>query len=122
MKTKVVVLVLFLVFFLSGIAKLTSLPFEVEAFERWGYPLWFMYLTGFIEIIGAAALLIPRVSAVASLVLAGLMVGAVATHLMHGEWLMLIVATAILVTALYRTCVGREQIRTLIGRSPKSPD
>ncbi|AOE50908.1 DoxX family protein [Kangiella sediminilitoris] len=117
MKSKVVVLILLVIFLVSGSAKLMGLNFELEAFTRWGYPIWFMYLVGFIEIAAVVLLLIPKVSSIGSLVMAGVMAGAIATHMMHHEWLMLIVALAILVLTLYRTYLGREKIQILIERS-----
>ena len=39
-------IILSIIFLLSGGAKLASLQFEILAFERWGYPLWFMYFIG----------------------------------------------------------------------------
>lgn len=77
-KTKLLTYLLALVFFLSGAAKLLGLEFEIQAFERWGYPLWFMYLSGVIEVAGAVGLLLPRVSAAVAVALALFMTGAVA--------------------------------------------
>ena len=62
-KTKLLTYLLALVFFLSGAAKLLGLEFEIQAFDRWGYPLWFMYLSGVVEVAGAIGLLLPRISA-----------------------------------------------------------
>ena len=114
MKIKMITDLLALIFFLSGGAKLLGLEFELEAFGRWGYPLWFMYLTGVIEVAGAVALMIPRLSSVAALGLSGVMVGAVATHLMHSEWMMLVIASVILLIAVWRACAGRIDIRRFI--------
>lgn len=102
---RVLCYLLALVFALSGGAKLLALPFETEAFARWGYPLEFMYLTGALELAGAVGLLLRRLSAFAALGLAMLMLGAVGTHLLHGEWLMAGVATGILLAAAW--CVWR---------------
>lgn len=99
-----------LIFLASGTAKLLGLPFELEAFARWGYPLWFMYLTGVLEVAGGIALLWPRFSALASLCLAGLMIGAVATHVMHAEWPMMMLAAGILALAAWRGWVGRADL------------
>jgi putative oxidoreductase len=106
--------ILALIFFASGGAKLLSLPFEVDAFLRWGYPREFMYFTGIVEIIGAFGLLILRLSSLSSLCLGGLMLGAIGTHLVHNEWLMLAVASFIAVAAFWRAWSGREEINQLI--------
>ena len=116
MKTRIAVYTLALVFAASGIAKLLSLPFEVEAFARWGYPPYFMYLTGVLEVAGAIGLLVRRVSALAALCLAGLMLGAIAPHLVHREWAMLVLASGIAALAAWRGWSGRGEIRSLPGR------
>ncbi|MFN2350286.1 MAG: DoxX family protein [Thioalkalivibrio sp.] len=108
--TRIVSWVLALIFLLSGGAKLVGLEFEIEAFTRWGYPLWFMYLAGALEVIGGIALLVPRVSALASAGLAAFMIGAVATHVVHTEWAMLVVALAIMLTAAWRAWAGTSDI------------
>ena len=46
MAVKMINYILALIFILSGGAKVAGLEFEIVAFERWGYPMWFMYLTG----------------------------------------------------------------------------
>lgn len=114
MKLSILPGVLAIIFLLSGGAKLASLPFEVEAFARWGYPLWFMYLTGVLELAGVIGLLLPRLSALAGACLAGLMVGAVLTHLVHAEWPMLIIAASIMLLAAWHGWRGRENIRQLL--------
>lgn len=116
MKTvKVVTYLLALIFLLSGGAKLAGLEFELRAFERWGYPLWFMYLTGILEVAGGIAILIPRISALVSACLAALMIGAVGTHLIHAEWPMMILATLILLTAAWRAMKGCDEIMALLS-------
>lgn len=114
MTVRVVSIVLAAIFMGSGGAKLASLPFEVEAFARWGYSPSFMYVTGALEVSGAAGLLIRRLSALASLCLAALMLGAVATHAIHAEWPMLLVAASIAAVAAWRGWVGRGDIRALL--------
>lgn len=111
-----ITLLLALIFISSGGAKLAGLEFEVQAFARWGYPPWFMYLTGALEVSGGIGLLIPRLSALAALCLACLMAGAVATHVIHSEWGMLIVASTIMLLAAWRGWSNRQEIRALIGR------
>ena len=53
----------------------------VAVFEAVGIGQWFRYVTGALEVTGAIALLVPRASGAAALVLAAVMVGAVASHL-----------------------------------------
>lgn len=111
---KVVTYVLALIFLLSGGAKLAGLEFELRAFERWGYPLWFMYMTGVLEVAGGIAILIPRISALASACLAALMIGAVGTHILNAEWPMMVLATLILLTAAWRAMKGCGEIKALL--------
>lgn len=116
MKTvKVVTYVLALIFLLSGSAKLAGLEFELRAFESWGYPLWFMYLTGALEVAGGIAVLVPRISALVSACLAALMIGAVGTHLVNFEWPMLVLATLILLAAAWRAMQGYSEIKALLA-------
>ncbi len=117
MNMRIATYILALIFFASGAAKLAALPFEVEAFARWGYPPAFMYLTGVIEVIAALGLLIPRLSALVSLCMAAFMLGAIGTHLMHAEWGMLVLATGIAALAAWRGWSGRCEIRRLLGRT-----
>lgn len=107
-------LLLALVFAASGLAKLAALDFEVQAFARWGYPLWFMFAIGAAELAGAVGLLLRRLSALASAALAALMLGAVGTHVLHAEWGMLALASAILSLAAWRAWQGRGEIRALL--------
>jgi uncharacterized membrane protein YphA (DoxX/SURF4 family) len=106
MSQRILTWLLALVFFASGGAKLAALEFETEAFARWGYPPWFMYLTGVLEVAGAIGLLLPRLATLAAACLAALMIGAVATHAMHAEWPMLGIASLILAACAWRAWRG----------------
>ena len=68
-------------FFFAGGSKLAGNPQMVQAFGTIGIGQWFRYLTGGLEIIGAAGLLFPVTTALAALMLAAIMIGAVLTHL-----------------------------------------
>lgn len=113
MNVRILTYMLALIFLASGGAKLLSLPFEEEAFLRWGYSSTFMYFTGVVEVIGALGLLITRLSSLSSLCLGALMLGAIGTHLIHSEWLMLAIASSIGFAALWRAWTGREEIHLL---------
>lgn len=116
MKLTAVSVLLALIFLASGGAKLASLQFELDAFARWGYPLWFMYATGAIEVAGGLALLWRPLSALAAAGLGAMMIGAVATHAVHAEWPMLVLASAILLLAFWRGWAGRADIAALWRR------
>jgi uncharacterized membrane protein YphA (DoxX/SURF4 family) len=68
-------------FLFVGFLKLSGNPQLVGLFEAIGLGQWFRYLTGTLEVAGAFLLLIPRTSGLGALMLAGVMVGAVVTHL-----------------------------------------
>jgi len=108
-----VTLILALIFLASGGAKLAGLDFEIQAFTRWGYPIWFMYAIGAAEVAGGIGLLIRRLSALAAACLAALMIGAVATHVIHAEWGMLVAAASIMALAAWRGYSGRAEIVAL---------
>lgn len=110
MKTQALSVVLSLVFLASGGAKLAGLEFEIVAFERWGYALWFMYFIGAVEVVGAVGLLVRRVAAAAAAGLALMMVGAMGTHVIHAEWGMLVAATVIFALSAARAFIGRDDI------------
>lgn len=117
MKIKLLSVVLAVIFIASGSAKLAGLEFELQAFERWGYPLWFMYFTGVIEVLGGIGLLLRRFSALAAGCLALMMIGAVATHVIHSEWPMFVAASLILTFSALRAWLGRNEICALTRRS-----
>jgi uncharacterized membrane protein YphA (DoxX/SURF4 family) len=72
---------LVLVFVAAGGAKLHGVPMLVEEFQHMGLGQWFRYVTGGLEIIGAALLLVPRTVALGALLLSCIMVGAIIVHL-----------------------------------------
>ena len=100
-----------LIFVASGSAKLLGLEFELEAFERWGYPLWFMYFTGVVEVIGGLVIWVKRLRLITSVGLNCVMIGAVATHLLNAEWPMLGLATVILILTLINTRRFKNDIK-----------
>jgi putative oxidoreductase len=69
-------------FLMVGYLKLSGNPQLVGLFESIGLGQWFRYLTGTLEVAGALLLLIPRTSGLGALMLAGVMVGAVITHVL----------------------------------------
>src|SRR5438876_1825179 len=68
-------------FLMAGFAKLSGDPQMVGQFDAIGFGQWFRYLTGSLEVLGAVLLLAPRLSGLGALLLVGVMLGAVATHL-----------------------------------------
>jgi putative oxidoreductase len=68
-------------FLVVGFFKLSGDPRMVGLFDAIGVGQWFRYVTGSLEVLGAILLLIPRLSGLGALLLVGVMLGAVATHL-----------------------------------------
>ena len=67
-------------FLMAGFLKLSGNEQMVGLFEKIGVGQWFRYLTGALEVAGAILLLLPRTSGLGSLMLVGVMAGAVMTH------------------------------------------
>lgn len=71
-------------FVLAAAGKLTSDPQVMATFHTIGLGPWFRYLLATLEMLGAAALLIPRLIGLAALAFVALMVGAVLTQVATG--------------------------------------
>ena len=99
----------------GGLLKLAGAPEMMDLFATVGAGQWLRYLVGALELAGAVGLLVPRLSGLAALGLAGLMLGATATNLfVLGErpWLPI---SLLLVSAL--VAWGRwSRTRALAGR------
>jgi uncharacterized membrane protein YphA (DoxX/SURF4 family) len=65
----------------GGLAKLAGSPELVDLFTSIGAGQWLRYVVGALEVAGAVGLLVPRLSGLAALGLAALMVGATVTNL-----------------------------------------
>jgi putative oxidoreductase len=68
------------VFLYEGTDKFGSRRLWIRLFEQIGFGQWFRYATGALEVAGAALLLIPKATPVASAVLACTMFGALLAH------------------------------------------
>ncbi|GEM_PF-4639973 len=68
-------------FIRNGIRKFDSEGFWSNSFlETWGFPLWFMYLIGVLELVAGVLLLVPKLRHLGSAVLALVMLGALLTR------------------------------------------
>jgi putative oxidoreductase len=108
--------VLALAFLAAGGTKLAGMSPQPEHFTGWGYPLWFMYVTGLLEITGAIGLLVPRLVGPAALLLSGVMVGAVGTLLAHGEVSQLLPPVIFLGLLLVIAYARRDTVLHLLSR------
>jgi putative oxidoreductase len=68
-------------FLFAGGLKLSGDPAMVQVFDAVGIGQWFRYLTGSIEVVSAALLLVPSLAVFGALLLVPTMIGAVVTHL-----------------------------------------
>jgi uncharacterized membrane protein YphA (DoxX/SURF4 family) len=87
-------------FLAAGAAKLTGQPMMIAEFATFGLPLWFMYVTGLLEVAGAVLVLVPRLAFVGAGLLVCIMLGALAAHLSHGQAAMIGAPALLLVIAV----------------------
>ena len=84
----------------AGSAKLTAQPMTVRMFADFGYPVWFMYFAGLLELVGVLLVLVPRLAGIGAALLAAIMLGAIVSHLAHGQAEMIVAPLGLLVIAL----------------------
>src|SRR5258705_12666167 len=94
-------------FLMVGFLKLSGDVQLVGLFEAIGHGQWIRYLTGALEVAGALLLLLPRTSGLGALMLAGVMVGAVVTHVFIVGGSPLMAITLLVVTGV--VAWGRRQ-------------
>jgi putative oxidoreductase len=73
-------------FLMAGSLKITGSEEMVLNFQRWGFPLFFLYVVGFFEVALAIGLWLPKTAGISALGLVGMMAGGVGTHLIAGEF------------------------------------
>jgi len=88
-----------LVFAVAAVAKLGG--WMSDAFAAWGYSIGLMIAVGVVELTGAIGLVYERLRGWAALILGIVMLGAVATHLSHGDTDLVVVPIAMLVLLSY---------------------
>ncbi|HEY0604407.1 MAG TPA: DoxX family protein [Herpetosiphonaceae bacterium] len=96
-------------FLLFGGGKLAGAQMNVDNFTRWGYPIWFMYLTGLIEVVGAVLLWPQRTRLIGALLLVATMLGAIATHLVNNELAFAAMPVVLLLLAAFVAWSNRPQ-------------
>jgi len=67
----------------TGVAKFITAPRWQHWFGQWGYPEWFAYVAGVIEILGAILLFVPKTSRYGALLLSSTMLAAAVTLFTH---------------------------------------
>ncbi|MGW1279608.1 DoxX family protein [Streptomyces tsukubensis] len=102
---------LIVVFMAAGSAKLAGAEQMIEAFDEIGAGHWLRYLVGMLEVAGSVGLLVPRLSGVAALGLASLMIGAVITNIIISAFSILAVILLLLSAAV--AWGRRDRLRAL---------
>lgn len=105
--------VLTLIFVLSSVPKFISLESVLVSFEAWGYPSWFMYTVGAIEFVGGVALLSTAAAPLAATALAGVMIGAMVTHLVQGAFGLAVIPAVLFVALSYIGVIRAMQKRDM---------
>ncbi len=101
-------------FFLAGFSKLAGAAPMVEAFAKIGIGQWFRYVTGAIEVVSAAMLLVPSLAVFGAALLVATMIGAIVTHLFIIGGNPAIPVVLLLVTGTV-VWLRRGQLRSLVG-------
>ncbi len=80
------------VFVAVGLSKIegSSATRWAQRFVHWGYPAGSQYAVGAMEIIAGIAMLIPALRKAAAWIVMAIMMGALYTHVRHGEFLRLL--------------------------------
>ena len=78
----IVRILLFAFFLFEGLDKFGSRRLWIRIFQQIGWGDWFRYFTGAVESAGAMAMLIPRLTPVAVVLLGSAMLGALVTHVL----------------------------------------
>ncbi len=103
----------------AGGAKLAGAEMMVTTFDQIGFGQGLRYLTGLIEVAGAAFLWVPRKQTIGAALLGGTMVGAVMTH-----WFVLGPSAVPAIVLGLMCCavlnIHRDQIAQVLGRASSS--
>ncbi|SVA99669.1 uncharacterized protein METZ01_LOCUS152523 [marine metagenome] len=81
----IIPVILGILFLFAGGTKLAGQAMHVESFTDWGYPIWFMYVTGFIETMCAVMLLVSKTRFYGAVLITCTMLGAIATLVMSNQ-------------------------------------
>jgi putative oxidoreductase len=105
-------------FLAAAAAKLTGATYMVQLFEQIGAGQWFRYVTGFVELTGALALIFPRMASLGGLWLGVTMIFAVLTHLfvLHTSPIPAIALGLLSATIVY---LRRDELAAVIRRAEK---
>jgi len=97
------------VFVVAGAMKLAATEFEVQGFAHFGYPPWFMYEIGAVELLGGLSLPLRRFAAPAALLLAAVMAGAAVSHIRAGDGAAMALPALVLLALLAAVGAARRR-------------
>ncbi len=99
-------------FLAAGLVKLSGAEMMAANFERFGYPVWFMYFVGIAEVAAAIGLFVQRTAFYSAVCLGILMIGAAATHLMNDPAQQAIPALVLLALSGVAAYINRGVIKS----------
>ncbi len=114
----VVQIALAAMFFMAGGNKLAGNPMMVGLFDAIGIGQWFRYVTGVLEVGGAALLLVPRLNGAGAALLVPVMLGAILTHLVvlhNGPAMPVVLLLGLLFVAWGRRAQLAALVRRFVG-------
>ncbi len=82
----ILAVILSIVMVAGGSLKLLRLEFVVGQFQGWSLPIWFLTLVGTFEVIAGVLTVWRRTRPLGMMIFATVVLGAVWTHVTHGEW------------------------------------
>lgn len=105
------------VFLAAAGMKFAAVPFEVSGFTRFGYPLWFMYAVGGLQLTGAVLLWTRGYVCHGAGLLAVLMAGAVFSHLQASDLILLPLPALVLMIVLAGVAyVRRDELSASLSK------
>ena len=101
---------------MAGAPKLMGQEKVVQDFAAMGFPSWFVYLIGVMEVGGAILLLIPKTAAFGVVILGVTMIGAVGTLIKMGDIPGSLIPFAFLVVIGIIGWLRQDQFRKLLDK------
>jgi hypothetical protein len=106
---------------MASLFKLTSAPDSIAVFQQLGAEPWGRYAVGLYEAVTTVLLLVPGTAALGGLMAAGLMVGAIGSHLIrlgitiNGDPSLFMMAVTTLIAGLVIVTIRRAEL-PVVGR------
>ncbi len=93
----------------AGVTKLVGLGVWVAVFDRFGYPQTFRWIVGGVELLASALLFLPLGRELGAALTFLLMLGAIGSHALVGDWMWIAPAVVIAVAAAVLSWLDRDQ-------------